>query len=159
SGHFHDAATYVHNLGLVHDKMGDWDLAEEHYRRGLQMYTEVGYAAGRARALGCLGNLKRKRRDWVQAEELIRESLALAAERGYPRETILAREALGDYHLDRGAFAEARLEFETAVRTAERSLAIARRLGDRLEEACSLRLIGLARAEDGDLDQGRAFLD
>src|SRR2546426_317308 len=101
SGHYHDAATYVHNLGIVHDKMGDWDLAEEHYRRGLQMYTEVGYAAGRARALGCLGNLKRKRRDWAQAEELIRESLALATERGYPRETILAREALGDYFLDR----------------------------------------------------------
>src|SRR5258706_3257574 len=193
SGHFHDAATYLHNLGVVNDKMGDWDLAEEHYRRGLQMYTEVGYAAGRARALGCLGNLKRKRRDWAQAEELIRESLALASERGYPRETILAREAMGDFHLDRGAYAEARVEFETAlamadqvapesdltvellrrlgevhlafseldqaVRIADRALSIARRLGDRLEEACSLKLIGLARAEDGDLDQGRIYLD
>ncbi|TMQ60876.1 MAG: tetratricopeptide repeat protein [Candidatus Eisenbacteria bacterium] len=193
SGHYHDAATYVHNLGIVHDKMGDWDLAEEHYRRGLQMYTEVGYAAGRARALGCLGNLKRKRRDWAQAEELIRESLALATERGYPRETILAREALGDYFLDRGALLEARGEFESAltmadqvapdsdltvellrrlgevhlaaleldpaVRLAERALAIARRLGDRLEEACSLKLIGLASAEAGDLEQARGYLD
>jgi len=193
SGHYHDAATYVHNLGLVHDKMGDWDLAEEHYRRGLQMYTEVGYAAGRARALGCLGNLKRKRRDWGQAEELIRESLALATERGYPRETILAREALGDYFLDRGVLLEARREFETAftmadqvapdsdltvellrrlgevhlaalelepaVRFAERALVSARRLGDRLEEACSLKLIGLASAEAGDLDQARGYLD
>jgi tetratricopeptide (TPR) repeat protein len=157
------------------------------------MYTEVGYAAGRARAMICLGNLMRKRHDWAAAEELIREALALATERGYSRETILGHEALGDYFFERGALAEARSEFETgmatadeiapdsdltvellrrlgevhfaqgdpamALRHAERSIAIARRLGDRIEEACSLRLIGLIRADEGDLAQARNYLD
>jgi transcriptional regulator with GAF, ATPase, and Fis domain/Flp pilus assembly protein TadD len=193
SGHFHDGATYVHNLGIVHEKMGDWDLAEEHFRRALQMYTEVGYAAGRARSLSCLGNLRRRRRDWPTAEALIRESLAIATERGYLREAILAREALGDYWLDREALVEARAEFENALtlaepaapdsdlvvelvrrlaevqlasgdfaaaaRNAERALGLARRLGDRIEEGCSLRIAGLLCAEEGDLAGARARLD
>jgi transcriptional regulator with GAF, ATPase, and Fis domain/tetratricopeptide (TPR) repeat protein len=185
AGLFHDSATYVHNLGIVHEKMGEWDLAEEHYRRGLQMNTDVGNTAGKARALFCLGCLRRKRRDFAAAESYLHQSLALAVERGFPRETILAREGLGDLYADRDLLREAKAEYETglamadqvapdsdltvelvrrlgdaqlrlgeqeaAVRCGERALAIARRLGDRIEEACSLRLLGLAAAEAGDL--------
>jgi transcriptional regulator with GAF, ATPase, and Fis domain/Tfp pilus assembly protein PilF len=184
SGLFHDSATYVHNLGIVHEKMGDWDVAEEHYRRGLQMNTEVGNPVGKARALFCLGNLRRKRRDFSSAENLLRQALALAVERGFLRETVLAREGLGDLYADRDMLKEARAEYETAMamadqfapesdltvelvrrlgdaqlrmgeidharRSGERALAIARRLGDRIEEACSLRLLGLAAAEAGE---------
>jgi tetratricopeptide (TPR) repeat protein len=185
AGLFHDSATYVHNLGIVHEKMGEWDLAEDHYRRALQMNTEVGNTAAKARALFCLGNLRRKRRDFASAESYIHQSLALAVERGFPRETILAREGLGDLYADRDLLREAKAEYETglamadqvapdsdltvelvrrlgdvelrlgeadaAMRHGERALAIARRLGDRIEEACSLRLIGLVNAEAGDL--------
>jgi transcriptional regulator with GAF, ATPase, and Fis domain/Tfp pilus assembly protein PilF len=193
TGQYHDAATYVHNLGIVHEKLGDWDQAEEHYRRALQMHSEVGFPAGRARSLGCLGNLLRKRMRWSDAESLIRESLKVASERNYPRETILAREVLGDLHLDRGAVAEARTEYETALamadqvapdsdltselarrlgdvalrsgdlpaahRHGERALIVARRLGDRIEEGCSLRLLGLVAAELGDMHAARARIE
>ena len=185
SGLFHDSATYVHNLGIVHEKMGEWDLAEEHYRRGLQMHTEVGNAVGKARAYFCMGNLRRKRRDFAGAENLLRQALALALERAFPRETVLAREGLGDLYADREQLTESRAEYETALaladqfapdsdltvevvrrlgdvqlrlgesdlaqRSGERALAIARRLGDRIEEACSLRLLGLIAAEHGDM--------
>ena len=185
SGLFHDSATYVHNLGIVHEKMGEWDLAEDHYRRALQMNTEVGNAAGKARALFCMGALRRKRRDFATSENLLRQALAIAVERGFPRETILAREGLGDLYADRDLLNEARAEYETGIlmadqvapdsdltvelvrrlgdvmlrlgepetaqRHGERGLAIARRLGDRIEEACSLRLLGLVAAESGEL--------
>jgi len=192
SGLFHDSATYVHNLGIVHEKMGEWDLAEEHYRRALQMNTEVGNTAAKARALFCLGNLRRKRRDFATAETLLQQSLALAVEKGFPRETILAREGLGDLFADRELLREAKAEYETglamadqvapdsdltvelvrrlgdaqlrlgeiepAVRSGERALGIARRLGDRIEEACSLRLLGLAGAEAGDMSAAQERL-
>jgi len=189
SGLFHDSATYVHNLGIVHEKMGEWDLAEEHYRRALQMHTEVGNAGGKARALFCMGNLRRKRRDFSGAENLLRQALAIALDRSFPRETVLAREGLGDLYADRDQLTEARAELETALalsdqfapdsdltvevvrrlgdvqlrmgegeaaqRNGERALAIARRLGDRIEEACSLRLLGLVAVEHGDLPVGQ----
>jgi len=184
SGLFHDSATYVHNLGIVHEKMGEWDLAEDHYRRALQMNTEVGNTVGKARSLFCLGNLRRKRRDFATAENLLHQALALAVERGFPRETVLAREGLGDLYADRDQLSEALAEYETGLaladqvamdsdltvelvrrigdaqlrmgdleaagRSGDRALAIARRLGDRIEEACSLRLVGLVAAEAGD---------
>jgi len=185
SGLFHDSATYVHNLGIVHEKMGEWDLAEDHYRRALQMNTEVGNTVGKARSLFCLGNLRRKRRDFATAENLLHQALALAVERGFPRETVLAREGLGDLYADRDQLREALAEYETGLaladqvaidsdltvelvrrigdaqlrmgdleaagRSGDRALAIARRLGDRIEEACSLRLVGLVAAEAGEL--------
>jgi transcriptional regulator with GAF, ATPase, and Fis domain len=153
------------------------------------MHSEVGFPAGRARSLGCLGNLLRKRGQWTEAEAAIRESLQVASERSYPRETILAREALGDWHMDRGAVPEARAEYEAALamadqvapdsdltselvrrlgdaalrsgdlpvaqRHGERALVVARRLGDRIEEGCALRLLGLVAAENGDMALAR----
>src|SRR5205814_2287623 len=47
---------------------------------------------------------------------------------------------------------------EGAKRSGERALAIARRLGDRIEEACSLRLLGLTAAEAGDLPSAQERL-
>ncbi|HEX7078623.1 MAG TPA: sigma 54-interacting transcriptional regulator [Candidatus Eisenbacteria bacterium] len=50
-------------------------------------------------------------------------------------------------------------EVNAAMRSGERALAIARRLGDRIEEACSLRLLGLASAESGEWPLARDRLD
>ena len=50
-------------------------------------------------------------------------------------------------------------EVNAAMRSGERALAIARRLGDRIEEACALRLLGLASAESGEWAAARDRLD
>ncbi|HET7904658.1 MAG TPA: sigma 54-interacting transcriptional regulator, partial [Candidatus Eisenbacteria bacterium] len=191
-GFFVDSATYLHNLGILHEKLGDFDLAEEHFQRGLTIYTDVGYHAGRCRALNCMGIIRRKRRDFATSESLSRQALAIAEERGYARERVIVEEALGDLAAERGDIATARARYEATLSLAEevapdsdltvqivrrlgdfelaagnidaaerhtsRALSLARRLGDRFEEGCALRLHGFLRLDQGDLEGAAASL-
>ena len=75
AGFFLDSATFLHNLGIVHEKLGELDLAEEHYQRALNVYTEMGYQPGRVRSTNCLGIVRRRRRDYATALSLSREAL------------------------------------------------------------------------------------
>lgn len=167
------------SLGLIRYRLGQWDLADEHFRHSLRIAREIGHPTSEAQALLALGMLCRRRRQYDRALEHYDRALALATRAKAQRETQLAREFLAEIELDRGqgpaalrllepALAEAReaaphgdmtMELETRVGLAMqllgrldeahahgmKGLALAERLGDRVEHALALR--SLARLD------------
>lgn len=167
------------SLGLIRYRLGQWDLADEHFRHSLRIAREVGHPTSEAQALLALGMLCRRRRQYDRAAEHHERALELARQANAQRETQLAREFLAEIELDRGqgaaalrllepALEEAReaapqgdmtMELEVRVGLAlqlvgrldeahahgMKGLALAERLGDRVEHAIALR--ALARLE------------
>jgi len=90
------------NLGIVHWKMGKWELSEEYLATGERIAREVEDL----HAITCIqlaqGNLALRRRDWIGARRLYEEAHKVALANDYAREAILAQEFLGELELDRG---------------------------------------------------------
>src|SRR6266850_356075 len=140
-------------LGNLKRKRRDWVQAEELIRESLALAVERGYPRETILAREMLGDFHLDRGSLAEARKEFETALAMADQVAPESDlTVELLRRLGEVHL-------AALELEPAVRFAERALVSARRLGDRLEEACSLKLIGLASAEAGDLDQARGYLD
>ena len=140
-------------LGNLKRKRRDWAQAEELIRESLALASERGYPRETILAREALGDYHLDRGSLAEARSEFETALAMADQVAPESDlTVELLRRIGEVHL-------ASLELDPAVRIAERALLIARRLGDRLEEASSLKLIGLARAEDGDLEQGRMYLD
>ncbi len=140
-------------LGNLKRKRRDWAQAEELIRESLALASERGYPRETILAREALGDYHLDRGSLAEARKEFETALSMADQVAPESDlTVELLRRLGEVHL-------ASLELDPAIRLAERALLIARRLGDRLEEASSLKLIGLARAEDGDLEQGRVYLD
>ena len=140
-------------LGNLKRKRRDWPQAEELIRESLALASERGYPRETILAREALGDFHLDRGSVAEARSEFETALTMADQVAPESDlTVELLRRLGEASL-------AAAELEPAVRLAERALSIARRLGDRIEEACSLKLIGLARAEEGDLDQGRTYLD
>jgi len=140
-------------LGNLMRKRRDWGPAEELIREALALAIERGYSREMTLGHEALGDYLLERGDVAEARREFETALTTADQIAPESDlTVELVRRLGEVH-----FAQA--EPAMALRHAERALGIARRLGDRIEEACSLRLIGLVRAEEGDLDQARNYLD
>ena len=101
-GLFSNMRAHYQNLGLIRYRLGQWDLAEEDFRQSLRISRETGHHQGEAAAMLALGMMCRRRRQFERSEEHFRQAMGLAAEVGARRETMLAREFLGELELDRG---------------------------------------------------------
>ncbi len=140
-------------LGNLKRKRRDWVQAEELIQESLAIATERGYPRETILAREALGDYFLDRGVLEQARREFETALAMSDQVAPESDlTVELLRRLGDIYL-------ASMDLDTAIRFAERALPIAQRLGDRIEEACSLKLIGLARAEAGDLDQARSYLD
>jgi len=140
-------------LGSLMRKRRDWGAAEELIREALALATERGYARETILGREALGDYLFERGAVAEARHEFEAALAMADQVAPESDlTVELVRRLGEVH-----FAQA--DPVMALRHAERALGIARRLEDRIEEACSLRLIGLVRAEEGDLGQARNYLD
>jgi transcriptional regulator with GAF, ATPase, and Fis domain/tetratricopeptide (TPR) repeat protein len=96
------ARAHHQNLGLIRFRLGQWDLAEEHFRNSLRIALDVHHPVGEAQATLALGMLARRRRQSDRAAEHYRRALTLAEAGGAQRESQLAREFLGELEIDAG---------------------------------------------------------
>ncbi len=142
----------LQNLGLIRYRLGQWDLADENFRQSLKIARETGHVQGEANALLALGMLCRRRRQLERAEEHYRRAHALACQVKSPRESLLAREFLGELALDRGDAADALALLEPALEEA-RSIAPD---GDVVAELHTR--VGLAHLQAGRLDEAQSHL-
>ena len=123
------------DLGNVLTLEGRRDEAEEHYRRALAIHREVGDPRSAAIVLGALAELKRDDAELDAAEGLVGEALELAREVGAIR--------LSGYLLaTRGSIERSRGDLEAAGRSGREAVTVLESVGDRIERAKALCLLG-----------------
>lgn len=139
-------------LGNLRRKRRDLATAENLIRQALALSVERGFPRETIISREGLGDLHADRDMLPEARAEYETALAMADQVAPESDlTVELVRRIGDIQLRMG-------EIEGAVRSGERALLIARRLGDRIEEACALRLLGLAAAETGDLDAAQVRL-
>ncbi|HEY7727081.1 MAG TPA: sigma 54-interacting transcriptional regulator, partial [Candidatus Eisenbacteria bacterium] len=136
-------------LGNLLRKRGAWAESETLIRESLAIASERGYPRETVLAREALGDWFMDRGQPESGRSEYEAALSLADQ--VAPESDLTSELLrrlGDAALRGG-------DLPLAERNGERALAVARRLGDRIEEGCSLRLLGLVAAEQGDMSAAR----
>ncbi len=140
-------------LGGLKRKRREWAEAETLIREGLALATERGYPRETVTGHEALGDFYFDRGRVEEARAEYETSLELADQ--VAPDSDLTSEVLrriGEVHLRSG-------DLPAAERAGERALAVARRMGDRIEEGCALRLLGLAAAESGDMAAARERIE
>jgi transcriptional regulator with GAF, ATPase, and Fis domain/uncharacterized protein HemY len=153
TGYAPGKARALNCLGILRRKRRDYSSAENLIREALALATERSCRREVVLAHEALG-------DWMADLGRLEEARA-----EYDQALILADQLATDSDLQvelwrRIADAQLRMgELDPARRSGERALAIARRLGDKIEEACSLRVLGLCAAEAGEWDEARGLIE
>ncbi|MGH7682652.1 MAG: tetratricopeptide repeat protein, partial [Candidatus Eiseniibacteriota bacterium] len=131
-------------LGNLRRKRRDFSTAESLLRQALALAVERGFPRETVLSREGLGDLYADRDQLQEARAEYETALAMTDQFAPDSDlTVELVRRLGDVQLRMG-------EPDAARRSGERGLVVARRLGDRIEEACSLRLLGLIAAENGE---------
>ena len=139
-----ERAELEHRIGLVHDRRGEWELADDAYAEALEL------AAGsqlelRARITADRSLVAHRRGRDGQARELAGAALALAGETGDERAAAQAHNILG-------MLAAAVRAHDDARRELERSLALAEASDDPVAVVAALNNLALVDRDQGLLD-------
>jgi DNA-binding SARP family transcriptional activator len=131
-----------HRLGVLHQRRGAWELAEEHLVAATEAVDggDPGLLARLCADRG-LGAHRMDRDD--EALELAGQALALATEAGDGTAVAQAHNLLGMLHTSRGDADAARDHLEESLRTAERR-------GDLSGQVAALNNLSIAHARGGD---------
>ncbi|MFD3621071.1 tetratricopeptide repeat protein [Streptomyces sp. NPDC058676] len=140
------AAAYIHQLGIIAQKRGDYAQAEERYRAALTILEELGDRSGIASSYHQLGIIAELRGDYAQAEERYRASLAMEVELGNRAGIAISYHQLGIIAQLRGDYAQAEERYRA-------SLSIKEELGNRAGIADSYHQLGMIAQERGDYAQ------
>jgi len=132
-----------HRIGLLHERRGEWELAESSFEDALR--TAPGPALAARIVADRSLNAHRRRRD-DEAEALAQEALALAKQANDSRALAQAHNILGVLATGRGGHAEARAQLE-------QSLALATADDDPVARAAALNNLALALLPEGELDR------
>lgn len=143
-GNLAGKARAIYCLGNLRRKRRDFAAAETLLRQSLALSVERGLPRETILSREGLGDLLADRDQLAEARAEYETGLVMAEQVAAESDLVVELlRRLGDVELRMG-------EGDAANRHGERALAIARRLGDRIEEACSIRLLGLVAAEQGD---------
>lgn len=133
-------------LGNVHQRRGEWDMAETHYEAALEELGEAGSTGERARLYADRSLLSHRRGRIEEAVELAHQALRLAEEANEAR-------ALAYTHNLAGMLAKSGDDQETARCHLERSLAFSETLKDPGLRAASLNNLALVYGASGETEQ------
>ncbi|MCE7000049.1 tetratricopeptide repeat protein [Saccharothrix sp. S26] len=138
-----DAQVRAHrNIGLMRVKLGELDVAAEHYRRALELAAELGDAFGRARAHRGLAAVFERQGRYADSLRECRSALELFRETGDPATVAGALNAVGWFHSLLG-------DHDAALRHCGEALEVFRAVGDRFGQANALDSLGHALHHSG----------
>jgi tetratricopeptide (TPR) repeat protein len=139
------AAKFLHQLGIVAQRQGDYEGALKWYRQALEILEALGDRAGMARSYHQLGGVAEEQGDYEGALNWYRRSLEIL-------------EALGDragmagpYH-QLGTVAQRQGDYEGALKWYRQALEILEALGDRAGMAGSYHQLGTVAQDQGDYE-------
>jgi tetratricopeptide (TPR) repeat protein len=138
-------ASIAHRIGLVHQRRGEWELADSSFDEALAEASDDASAL-RARIVADRSLNAHRRRNDGEAEQLAQEALELAAAAGDRRALAQAHNILGVLATGRGDESEARAQLE-------RSLELATEEDDRSARAAALNNLALTLRVQGELER------
>lgn len=139
-------ATVEHKLGLVHQRRGDWELAESHYEAAMDTLEETGPSGELARLHADRSLAAHHQGRAGAAEDFARRALELAESEG-------DAEALAQAHNMLGILAGSEEDLDTARRHLEESLRLAETLGDPGVRAAALNNLARAYGAGGETER------
>ncbi len=145
-----DAAFCLNALGVIAGTLGEYEEAEEHLRKSVAMYREVGFEKGVAYGLNNLGIVARIRGEYERAWRFSREGLTIFQDIGHLPGAASALANLG-------LIARARGEYERAEHLCKEGLAVFRRLDDRVGIVLSLGNLGLVAYDLGKYQEAKRY--
>jgi len=146
-----EAAVLLGNLGLIYQKRGELDRAEEIYLKALEVDKRLGRLQGMARDYGNLGLLCQTQGQLDKAEEMHRKSLDIGEKLGDVQIMAIAYGNLGLIYRARG-------DLDTAEEMHLKSLEIHQRMGDQEGMATQYGNLGLINKTRGELDRAEDML-
>jgi tetratricopeptide (TPR) repeat protein len=145
-------ARLLHQLGLLHYSLGEWNTAQARCEESLQIAQRSGDQQAIAVALHQLGMLAQDQGDYTAARSFYEQSLAMAQELGY-------RAGMASNLHNLGVLAQDWRDYAAARSFYEQSLAIKQELGDRIGIASSLHQLGRLAQDQGDSKLAQAYYE
>jgi len=143
-------AIVYHQLGMVAQRRGDLDQAEDWYKKSLEIEEALGNRPGMANSYGQLGILAQRRGDLDQAEDWYKKSLEI-------EEALGNRPGMANSYGQLGILAQRRGDLDQAEDWYKKSLKISEALGNRTGLAKTYHQLGIVAELRGDLDQAEAW--
>jgi predicted ATPase/class 3 adenylate cyclase len=138
-------------LGKLWLEIGNYDAAEEHYRKSLDARRQLGDAIAAAEVLSALAQIAVNRLAYADARRLGEEALKTARDSGDRRGAATALRILG-------MVAREQSEYARALALLEESIALWRALGDSVWTARLASQLGITYRLAGDAEQAQRFL-
>ena len=140
-----EASAYLHQLGMVAQRRGDYDAALDWYRKSLAIKEQLGNRAGMASSYHQLGVVAHDRGDYDAALDWYKKSLAIQEQLGN-------RAGMSSSYHQLGMVAQRRGDYDAALDWYRKSLAIEEQLGNRAGMASSYHQLGTVAQHRGDYD-------
>ena len=141
-----DVVSVQSALGNVHRVRRDWDTARDYFTSVLHISRKAGYHRAEALALEFLGDLAKDQGRCEEALTLLDEALVCA------RGLSSSSDVIGEVLRRRAEAYLALGRTEDAERDCRLALSLERRIGDRLEEGATLRVLAAVAYEKGDAE-------
>jgi len=133
-------AVCYHQLGIIAEERQQFDVAEQWYRKALEIEERLGLERDAAHDYHQLGIIAEERQHFDEAEQWYRKALEIEERLG------LERDAAGDYH-QLGMIAEERQQFDVAEQWYRKALEIEERLGLERDAATDYHQLGMIAEE------------
>jgi len=154
-GRLADSAIPLQNLAVIHQKMGAWAKAREHFRACEDVLVQLGDEFHLSLVHIGLGNVARLERRFPESETHLLDALERARRHGAHREEVLSLEFLGELDFDRGRPEPALGRYHEALALAERT-APEGDLVVEIERRRAEALIAIGRLDEAQLALDRA---
>jgi tetratricopeptide (TPR) repeat protein len=142
---------WIHQLGVLAAARGDYNEAERHYQRALDINKRLGNEIGIAATHHQLGVVALHRRDYDDAERQYQRALDINERLDNQADIAIT------YH-NLGMIAEERGNYEEAQRLQRRALDLGERLGSQKVVAAVYHQLGILAYHQGNYDEaGRQF--
>jgi predicted ATPase/class 3 adenylate cyclase len=147
-----DRAAAEFAMGRLSFDLGDYNVAEAHYRKSLEARRQLGDAIAEAEALSALAMIAVNRLAYDEANRLGEQSLKISRQSGDNRSVASALRVLGMIAREQG-------KYERALDLLDESMALGRALGDAAWTARIATQIGITHRLAGNIHQAQRFLD
>jgi predicted ATPase len=146
-----DRAAGEFAVGRLAFDQGDYDAAEGHYQKSLELLRQVGDPLAEAETLSALAKIAVNRLAYEQANDLGEEALKISRQSGDRRSMASALQVLGMIAREQG-------KYDHALELFEESLAVREALGDAAWTARITSQIGFTHRLAGNAEQAQRFL-